>query len=359
MSQYYNTSNANLEAYGLTVTGQVRKANEDSCGFSTVPNGDLFVVCDGMGGHVGGATASKIAVEHIIQHFKAQYYQDVYQAWFDALCRANIQILGEAASNPSLTGMGTTACIVLVQGDDAYIAHVGDSRIYLYEASKKRLFRITKDHSLVQAYVDQGLLDDREAEHHPQKNIILNAVGTHEELKPEVYTNPVQPASGDIFLICSDGLSGMVDDNDIEAILSSNQSTEQKVIDLVDSANAPGKGMDNITVQVVKVLESPYPVSNHPNCNPRWREELDGNSTLDQTAQSIHQSSSQSANLQNKRKSSIWIVLIIVGGLLLLIGGGVGWFLWSCHERHEKENVELREGLDSEKNISNVSSNNN
>lgn len=328
--EHYLVNNANLEAYGLTTTGQVRKVNEDTCGFATVPNGELFVVCDGMGGHVGGATASRIAVEQIIQHFKAQHYPNIYQALNDALCRANIQILGTATADPSLRGMGTTACIVLVEGDDAYIAHVGDSRIYLYEAQKKCLFRITKDHSFVQSLVDKGQLDDRDAEHHSRKNVITRALGTKEELQPEVYESPVQPAKGDMFLICSDGLSGMIDDNDIEAILSSEQSTEQKVIDLVVNADAPEKGLDNITVQIVKVLESPYPVSNHPNCNPRWRNELKGDQMQDKSDLEKTQPSSQPVSVPRKRMSPIWIVLIIVSGLL--IAGGVGLFLWNSQE---------------------------
>lgn len=337
MSEHYNVSNANLEAYGLTVTGQVRKANEDSCGFSVVPNGDLFVVCDGMGGHVGGATASKIAVEQIIQHFKAQHFQDVYQALYDALCRANIQILGEAAANPSLKGMGTTACIVLVQGDDAYIAHVGDSRIYLYEAAKKRLFRITKDHSFVQALVDQGQLDDRDAEHHPQKNIILKALGTREELKPEVYRCPVQPASGDIFLICSDGLSGMVDDDAIEAILSSDSSIEEKTDQLVTNANVPGKGLDNITAQLIKVIKSPYPSSNHPDHNPRWRNEGMGTGNTVQT-QDVKPVSGNTPQ-PKKRMKPKWIVLIIVGAMLMLLGV-VGVVLFSICRESNPDKIE-------------------
>ena len=338
MSEHYNVSNVNLEAYGLSVTGQVRQANEDSCGFATVPNGDLFVVCDGMGGHVGGATASKIAVEQIIQHFKAQLYDNVYQALADALCRANIQILGEAAANPSLKGMGTTACIVLVAGNDAYIAHVGDSRIYLYEAAKKRLFRITKDHSFVQSLVDLGQLDDRDAEHHPRKNVIMKALGTKETLKPEVYESPVQPAKGDMFLICSDGLSGMVDDNGIEAILSSNASVEEKTDQLVANANVPGKGLDNITAQLIKVIDSPYPSSNHPDHNPRWRNELFGEVTqpipdVPHTDPVYNMASPQT----KKRMSPKWIALIIVGALLLL-GGGLA-FLFSGLNQPDLETI--------------------
>ena len=325
--EHYQVKNTNLEAYGLSITGQVRKANEDSCGFATVPNGELFVVCDGMGGHVGGATASRIAVEQIIQHFQAQLYPNVYQALHDALCRANIQILGAAVADPSLKGMGTTACIVLISGNDAYIAHVGDSRIYLYEAEKKRLFRITKDHSFVQSLVDMGQLDDRDAEHHPRKNVIMKALGTKEELDPEVYSSPVQPAKDDMFLICSDGLAGMVDDNCLEAILSSDQSVEQKVLDLVNNANVPGKGLDNITAQVIKVLESPYPVSNHPDHNPSWRNEPDEGAT---GAVGDVQSSPQAGEPSKKKKTKLLLAILIPVIVLLLLAGAAvaAYFIW-------------------------------
>jgi serine/threonine protein phosphatase PrpC/flagellar basal body-associated protein FliL len=332
--EHYKVSNTNIDAYGLSITGLVRQANEDSCGFATVPNGELFVVCDGMGGHVGGATASRIAVEQIIQHFKAQKYPNIYQALHDALCRANIQIIGAANAEPSLKGMGTTACIVLVDGNDAYIAHVGDSRIYLYEAQKKRLFRITKDHSFVQSLVDMGQLDDRDAEHHPRKNVIMKALGTKEELKPEVFTSPVQPAKGDMFLICSDGLSGMVDDDGIEAILSSDQSVEQKVLDLVTNANVPGKGLDNITAQVIKVVESPYPLSNHPDHNPNWRKESYSTPTLDLS----NKPGAPQATPPKKKKVKVLLAILIPAiVLMLLIGGGVAaYFIWW----HGKEKTE-------------------
>lgn len=333
--EHYLVKNTNLEAYGLSVTGQVRKANEDSCGFATVPNGELFVVCDGMGGHVGGATASRIAVEQIIQHFKAQHYPNIYQALWDALCRANFQIIGAANADPSLKGMGTTACIVLVDGNDAYIAHVGDSRIYLFDAQRQRLYRITKDHSFVQSLVDMGQLDDREAEHHPRKNVILKALGVKEDLKPEVYMSPVQPATGDMFLICSDGLSGMVDDNGIEAILGSDQSTEQKVMDLVTNANVPGKGLDNITAQVIKIVESPYPISNHPDHNPNWRKVLEPTPTLDPKKNPNAKSAAQPAP---KKKTKLLLTILIPAVILLfLIGGGVAaYFIWW----HGKDKVE-------------------
>ena len=353
--EQYNVANNCIEAYGLSVTGQVRKANEDSLGFATVPNGELFVVCDGMGGHVGGATASKIAVEQIIEYFKAQQYPNVYQALNDALCCANRMILDTAAANPSLKGMGTTACILLVSGNDAYIAHVGDSRIYLYEEQKKRLFRITKDHSLVQALVDQGQLDDRLAEHHAQKNVILKALGTKERVVPEVYNSPVQPAKGDIFLICSDGLSGMIDDNGIEAILSSSQTTEQKTIDLVTNANLPGKGLDNITAQLIKVLDSPYPVSNHPDHNPAWRNEpqvyQEKANIMEENARvELPNTCTFVPEVNKKRMSPKWIALIVVGALLVLSGGGIAY-----HHYKESNTVRWLSDEQLEQRITNLS----
>lgn len=350
--EHYLVSNTNIEAYGLTITGQVRQANEDSCGFATVPNGELFVVCDGMGGHVGGATASRIAVEQIIQHFKAQRYPNIYQALHDALCRANFQIIGAANAEPSLKGMGTTACIVLFDGNDAYIAHVGDSRIYLYEGQKNRLFRITKDHSYVQSLVDMGQLDDREAEHHPRKNVIMKALGTKEELKPEVYMSPVQPAKGDMFLICSDGLSGMVDDDGIEAILSTDQSIEQKVLDLVTNANVPGKGLDNITAQVIKVVESPYPFSNHPDHNPNWRKEACSTPTHNEENNPTPQ---QVAPPKKKKTKLLLAILIPAVVLMLLIGGGVAaYFIWWHGKEKTEEPIQTKQEAEDEVNLQDV-----
>jgi serine/threonine protein phosphatase PrpC len=350
--EHYLVSNTNIEAYGLTITGQVRQANEDSCGFATVPNGELFVVCDGMGGHVGGATASRIAVEQIIQYFKAQRYPNIYQALHDALCRANFQIIGAANAEPSLKGMGTTACIVLFDGNDAYIAHVGDSRIYLYEGQKNRLFRITKDHSFVQSLVDMGQLDDREAEHHPRKNVIMKALGTKEELKPEVYMSPVQPAKGDMFLICSDGLSGMVDDDGIEAILSTDQSIEQKVLDLVTNANVPGKGLDNITAQVIKVVESPYPFSNHPDYNPNWRKEAYSTPNLNVANNPAPQ---QVTPPKKKNTKLLLAILIPAVVLMLLIGGGVAaYFIWWHGKEKTEEPIQTKQEAEEEVNLQDV-----
>lgn len=264
---------ARLSASGISDVGQVRKANEDNCGYARIGLGELFVVCDGMGGHVGGATASRISVDAIIGRLGGENPgANVPEALSTALRYANTQVLGTASENPSLRGMGTTACIVLIQDSVAWIAHVGDSRIYLFDANDHRLHRITRDHSLVQQLVDSGDLADREAEHHPQKNIILSALGIRESLNPDVARQSITLVRGDRILICSDGLSGMVDDDELERTLSNIPDTDVAVASLMSKANAPGKGRDNITVQLIDVLEGQDTARTYKDYNPSWRQ---------------------------------------------------------------------------------------
>lgn len=260
------------------VIGNVRKAQEDSHDMALdTPNGDVFVVCDGMGGHVGGAKASSLAVDSIISYLKKEKYSDPLVALNGALQFANMQILGFAAANPEYKGMGTTACIVLMQGSEAWIAHVGDSRIYLYLGKEKKLHRITKDHSYVQTLVDAGKISDEEAEHHANKNRILKALGVTQNLQPSFNLNniPVRPKNGDIFLICSDGLSGMIPDKTIEKVLGSSSSIEDKGELLIKLAMEgetvqPG-GQDNCTVELIQVDNSSWKKSEFVSFNPQRR----------------------------------------------------------------------------------------
>ena len=261
--------------YQKDVIGNVRQAQEDSHDIAVMtPNGDVFVVCDGMGGHVGGKMASSIAVRSIIEHLKKEKYASPYEAMDGALQYANMQILGYANEHPELKGMGTTACILILQDDYAYIAHVGDSRIYLYLGKEKQLHRITKDHSFVQTLVDAGQIKDEEAEHHPNKNRILKALGIKPELQPTFnYQNkPILPKNGDIFLICSDGLSGMISEKTIANVLGSKLTIEQKGDLLIDKAlkgedGYPG-GQDNITVELIKIDSSKHQKSEFKSYNP-------------------------------------------------------------------------------------------
>lgn len=252
--------------YHNDVIGNVRKAQEDSHDMAALtPNGDVFVVCDGMGGHVGGKQASSIAVKSIIEYLKADKYSQPLQALNDALQYANMQILGYANAHPELKGMGTTACIVLLQDTEAYIAHVGDSRIYLYLGKEKQLHRVTKDHSFVQTLVDAGQITDDEAEHHPNKNRILKALGIKPALEPSF--NAVKPKNDDVFLICSDGLSGMISDKVIGEIMSKDVSLRQKGDLLINSALDAG-GLDNITIELIKISSSPHSKSKFESYNP-------------------------------------------------------------------------------------------
>lgn len=258
------------DVFSSSVRGNVRKQNEDSCGVFDVPNGKLYVVCDGMGGHAGGATASKIGVDSIANYFQQAKYPDVKLALADALEYANLQIIDAANEMPSLKGMGTTACVLLIQGDEAWIAHCGDSRIYLYCAEQQWLHRITKDHSYVQGLVDQGIITDAEAESHPNKNRILKALGIKPDCKPTVCEQPILPANGDTFLICSDGLSGMVNDEQLQYVLQQEETILNKGQMMIQLALQAG-GLDNITTQLIKISDSPHAHSVFVSQNPKER----------------------------------------------------------------------------------------
>lgn len=254
------------------VIGNVRKAQEDSHDMAIMtPNGDIFVVCDGMGGHVGGAKASSIAVNSIIEYLKKEKYDNIPQALNDAIQFANTQIIGFASANPEFKGMGTTACILLLQGNDAFIAHVGDSRIYLYLGKEQQLHRVTKDHSYVQTLVDKGEISDDDAEHHPNKNRILKALGIRPDMSPTIAC--VHPKNGDVFMICTDGLNGMICDNTIEQVLRQDMSLEAKGELLINLAmqgeNGYPGGQDNCTLELIKIDNSPWERSEFTSYSPK------------------------------------------------------------------------------------------
>ncbi len=253
------------------VIGNVRKAQEDSHDMALkTPNGDVFVVCDGMGGHVGGTKASSLAVESIINNLKEKKYDNPVDALNDSLQFANMQILGFANEHPEYKGMGTTACVLLLQSDGTYFAHAGDSRIYLYLGKEKELHRITKDHSYVQTLVDAGRITDEQAEHHPNKNRILKALGVTPNLEPTF--NKAKPKNGDIFLICSDGLCGMIPDSTIEKVLGQNSTLEAKGellirLSMQGETVQPG-GQDNCTLELIEIDNSPWSKSEFESFNP-------------------------------------------------------------------------------------------
>jgi PPM family protein phosphatase len=234
-----------------TDTGRQRNANEDSL-FTRPP---LFVVADGMGGAQAGEVASKAAAESFDRELPQAPPERILEQTIEA---ANRTIHERAHSDPNLAGMGTTttAMIVDLEAEEVAIGHVGDSRAYRLRAGK--LERLTRDHSLVEEMRRKGQLTDAQAEDHPQRSIITRALGPEPEVKVDVQTVPAQ--AGDLFLICSDGLTTMLDDDHIARLLGRASSMDAAVRGLVDEANRAG-GRDNITVVAFRLEDSASPSS--------------------------------------------------------------------------------------------------
>ena len=338
--------------YKKGVIGNVRKAQEDSHDVFKTPYGDVFVVCDGMGGHVGGAVASSTAVESIGEHLGKVDYPNPISALDGALQYANQRILSYSAEHPELKGMGTTACILMLKDDEAWIAHVGDSRIYLFFGEEKQLHRITKDHSYVQALVDAGQITDEQAEHHPNKNRILKALGIIPEVEPSFNFErlPILPKNGDIFLICSDGLSGMIPDATIQKVLANEELTlAQKGDRLIDLAMIgetvkPG-GQDNCTVELIQIDNSSH---EHRQCKS-YNPVRAARTTAEPTSRPTPMPNPTPAPVAppvvppmppKKPVSAGLIAAVVVVGLLLL--GLGGWFIYQHSTNKVKvvENVE-------------------
>ncbi|HET7454596.1 MAG TPA: Stp1/IreP family PP2C-type Ser/Thr phosphatase [Solirubrobacterales bacterium] len=228
-----------------TDTGRQRNANEDSL-FVEAP---LFVVADGMGGAQAGEVASRAAAESFAQNLPSGPPERLLE---ETITGANRTIHELARKDPSLAGMGTTTTAVLVDLDSEEVAigHVGDSRAYRLRDGKFE--QLTRDHSLVEEMRRKGQLTDAQAEDHPQRSIITRALGPEPEVEVDLQTVPTQ--AGDVFLICSDGLTTMLDDEKIAHILSRATSLQSAVRALVDEANRAG-GRDNITVVLFRLEE--------------------------------------------------------------------------------------------------------
>jgi serine/threonine protein phosphatase PrpC len=248
-----------LEGASLSHIGQVRQRNEDAVGFMDPRDpgvrktkGSIFVVADGMGGHRGGEIASQMAVDAVISGYYVSTADDPSAALAEALRAANRAIVKKARSDVSLYGMGTTCTALVVRRKEAFVGHVGDSRAYLMRDGTLR--QLTEDHSLVGEMMRQGILSDDEARTHPRRNVITRSIGTHEELDIDTPSSPLAIREGDVFLLCSDGLTSLVAEKDLQAGLSS--KTPRAACDsLVDLANENG-GKDNVTVVVVRILDA-------------------------------------------------------------------------------------------------------
>ncbi len=231
-----------VQVCALTDVGKVRAVNQDAL----VVDEELclYGVADGMGGHNGGETASAGARDGVIAALQGK--EASLDALRDAITAANAAIFQQQAADESLSGMGTTLSVIWMSEHFVYLGHVGDSRVYRFREGK--LEQMTDDHSLVGELVRAGYLTPEQAENHPNKNVILRAVGTEEGIDIDLAVEERKP--GDLWLICSDGLHGMVKDDKMEAILSVNTAEAAANI-LMDAALAAG-GRDNISVVLVQ-----------------------------------------------------------------------------------------------------------
>ncbi len=240
-----------IKAVSKTDIGKLRQLNQDFVFTSIYPLGvldNLFLVADGMGGHKAGDYASKCAVETIIEMCSKSRGKKVVTAISDAINEANTRIRRKAMEDVNMVGMGTTAVLATVSGNILTVANVGDSRLYIISADKT-ITQITRDHSLVEEMVRMGGIDRVSARNHPDKNIITRAIGATGNVNIDFFE--VELKDGDTILMCSDGLSNMIEDNNILEIVNSEKELESTASRLVSTANENG-GSDNISVVLIR-----------------------------------------------------------------------------------------------------------
>jgi serine/threonine protein phosphatase PrpC len=241
-----------LKAAKLTDTGRSRPHNEDCVDFFVPPDsqqlaqkGAIYLAADGMGGHSAGEVASHTAVDLVRGHYYSDTTHDVGTSLVRAFRLANRAIYEQAQSDPSKSGMGTTLVAAVVLGRKVYIANIGDSRAYLI--NERGITQITEDHSWVAEQMRAGLLTKEEARRHPQRNVVTRALGSKPSVDIDLFEGEIH--EGDVLLLCSDGLTGYVEDPELASIAMEHRP-EQAAQLLVDQANARG-GSDNISVVVV------------------------------------------------------------------------------------------------------------
>lgn len=237
-----------MKAFSITDIGKKRQLNQDHIYASLEPVGNLpniFLVADGMGGHKAGGYASSCAVETILEGIRESESSDPEEILTEVIQKANEVIERRAGEDERLSGMGTTVVAACWDGKELHTANVGDSRLYVVNGG---IEQITEDHSLVQEMVRVGGINKEEARSHPNKNIITRAVGLERYLRVDCFRRTLEP--GNIVLLCSDGLTDMLEDAEIYRILAGEGSLQEKAVALVQAANDSG-GRDNIAVIVI------------------------------------------------------------------------------------------------------------
>lgn len=241
-----------ITSFSVTDIGKKRKLNQDFVYASDEPVGNLpnvYIVADGMGGHNAGDYASKCTVETMIREMKGCFEKNAIRILSKAIMIANERIRRKAKEDERLNGMGTTVVAATCIGKYLQVANVGDSRLYII--NEKEIRQVTRDHSLVEEMVRMGGIDRTAARNHPDKNIITRAIGARDTIEIDFFHEELQ--EGDIVLMCSDGLTNMLEDEEIGRILRSKESLDQRAGRLVDAANNNG-GKDNIAVIIIDMF---------------------------------------------------------------------------------------------------------
>lgn len=239
-----------MKSFSKTDIGNKRSMNQDCLYCSENPVGsfqNLFIVADGMGGHRAGDHASRLCIDSMVSSIERSENKTPVTLFEEAVAYANQTVYQEAQEKQEYEGMGTTMVAGTLQGNTLYVANIGDSRLYLL---REELTQITRDHSLVEEMVEIGNITEREARVHPQKNIITRALGIDENVQADFFEIQVQ--GSDIILLCSDGLTNMVEDEEIEYIIRHSNTLEEAGNALIKKANENG-GNDNITAVLVEV----------------------------------------------------------------------------------------------------------
>lgn len=283
-----------------TDTGRTRRVNEDSMVTFDSPNGRVVAVCDGMGGQNAGDVASQLAVAVIQDILSDNTFATPEEAITSSVIAANQAILRKASMNENMQGMGATCVMLIVKDGKVYYGSVGDSRIYYIANGMIR--QITKDQSYVQTLVDAGQITQEDAEHHQDKNQITNALGVEGMTPPVIGQMSITPEPNSIFLLCSDGLSGMINNNTILNTVSRHDlSLNERAQMLVEQANEAG-GLDNITVQLVE-----FPAE-------------------DMAMSPMRSPAVSGAVAQSKKKSHTVLYSLIAALLVIAVAGGAYWY---------------------------------
>lgn len=296
-----------------TDIGASREINEDSMTVFDSPNGQVLVVCDGMGGQAAGDVASQLAVNIIENILTDNTFDTPEEAIRRSVLAANQGVLNKTSQNPELEGMGATCVMLIIKDGRVHCGWVGDSRIYYI--ANHTIRQISHDQSYVQQLIDSGQITKDEAANHPQKSEITNCIGLQGMTAPETVAVPIVPEPGSTFLLCSDGLSGMVDERQIERTISNtNMSLQQKADKLIAMANEAG-GLDNITVELVQFGTS----------------EVAGatSGTLFETPKGVNL-------LEKKSHKLLYSIICILILIALCIGGG---YYYMSQKQKEEEKV--------------------